>query len=246
MKRKILCVFLLFLCFRPSPAITSPLNLLQDGGFETWDTANILSHWKNQGTNSSLIQQPGGRLGTAGDYYPQLEITFSEDYDDILETSIGTVTPSTVLNASIYMRSNVYNGKINVEVNWYIDNVLDSSETLITYNPGFGMENLWILVFPENDSYGGALGTKARTVPSGINNATISLRGYETKRSPSGSASPQQPYYVWLDDLTLFGSAMDEFTPTTSVVVFLIVTSIVTVVLVRKKSRSPTCGRIKK
>ncbi|MFX0208714.1 MAG: hypothetical protein ACFFDT_22220, partial [Candidatus Hodarchaeota archaeon] len=58
-----------------------------------------------------------------------------------------------------------------------------------------------------------------------------------------GSTSPQQPYYVWLDDLTLFGSAMDEFTATTSVVVFLIVTSIVTVMLVRKKSKKPTCGR---
>ncbi len=218
MKSKLLSLLILILCFRVSPVMAFPSGYLQDGDFEYWDDANTLTYWQNSGSSPSLM-----RLGTSGDYYAQLDVL---NGDDKLTTVLGTVNPGELLNGSIYMRGDHSADFLYVDINWYNGNAFNSTERLIDiYAEPI---NTWILAYPENDSHSG---TEARVVPAGVNNATITIWGENTRRSVDIG------YFVDFDELVLFDTAMPEVTLPLPVVVFLVVSSLVTSVVIRKKQK---------
>ncbi len=200
----------LMLLVSPIMIFASPSGSLADGGFESW-SGNTLLSWKFL-TDGTTLTKVTGRNG----FCPEIEGPTNEGAE--LRTSLGTVIQGQTLNFTYYIYGNDTMINVWIYIHWHIGNSESSFEFM---GGGQPVLSQWT-----------KMTSSEKTVPAGINNATIRLNINWGARK-----APRAGYLVQIDDVAASGTGI---TPEFSSQAFVMGSSSIVLaigIIIKKKTR---------
>ncbi|MFX0207403.1 MAG: hypothetical protein ACFFDT_15550 [Candidatus Hodarchaeota archaeon] len=215
MKVKLFAMILLFFALQPFIVSASPAGELKNGNFEEWIDSSHLKYWKHNDT-AFTISNSTGRSGTGS----CVEIVPPISGWSYLNISLGSVSPGQELNATIYAKGNALGLQFAVMVEWFLDNTSQGAPVALISDFASSDEswNFFPCMTP-------------RTVPAGVNNATLIITTAFDRRS----RAPGDKLYF--DDCIVSGSAIPEIPPSIARMLFFSVsTALLTIIWWRNKN----------